>query len=135
MKDFFRKILNLSISLLMRWSGRESKVLMITGKFCTWQRIDPLAQLLKRVTIAAVCLRFDSWEGQIGQRHHRCDVSSELCCPGADSRRWISLLVARSACYREYNEDLISIHQLRWYSDIVHGFGAVDSGSIPHLIE
>ena len=26
---------------------------------------------------------------------HRCDVSSELCCPGAKPRRWIPPLVTR----------------------------------------
>ena len=26
---------------------------------------------------------------------HRCDVSQELCCPGAKLRRWASPLVAR----------------------------------------
>ena len=31
----------------------------------------------------------DSRSGQIGQCRHRCDVASELCCPGAEPRRWI----------------------------------------------
>ena len=35
---------------------------------------------------------FDSWTGQIGTvsptARHRCDVSSELCCPRAKPRRW-----------------------------------------------
>ena len=28
---------------------------------------------------------------------YRCDVSSELCCPSAKSRRWIPLLITRCA--------------------------------------
>ena len=40
---------------------------------------------------------FDIWIGQIGtvspSARHRCDVSFELCCPGAKLRRWAPPLV------------------------------------------
>ena len=58
----------------------------------------PLAQLL---SARYRCGRFgiDSRAGQIGTVSrtacHRCDVSSELCCPGAKPRRWAPQLVTR----------------------------------------
>ena len=52
----------------------------------------PLAQLLSAHAIGTGGLRFDSGAGQIStvspMARHRCDVSSELCSPGAKSRRW-----------------------------------------------
>ena len=59
----------------------------------------PLAQLLSALAIGVGGLGFDSRAGQIGAvsstvRHHS-DVSSELCSPGAKSRRWAPSLVTR----------------------------------------
>ena len=39
---------------------------------------------------------------------HRCDVSSELCCPGATLQRWAPHLLHVSAYYRQY-KDLVGI--------------------------
>ena len=39
----------------------------------------------------------------------RCDVFSELCCPGAKPQRWIPPLVTPSAQYRQYNKDLTDL--------------------------
>ena len=37
---------------------------------------------------------------------HRCDVSAELCCPGAKPRRWVPPIVARiGEIPRVYNKD------------------------------
>ena len=59
----------------------------------------PLAQLLSAQAIGAGGLEFNSGAGQIGAVSptacHRCDVSSELCSPGAKPRRRAPLLVTR----------------------------------------
>ena len=44
------------------------------------------------------------------RNRHRCDVSSELCCPGAKPWRWIPLQA--STQYREDNEGLIEFYFL-----------------------
>ena len=58
-----------------------------------------LAQLLSAHAFGAGGLGFKSPVGQIGSAsptaRHRCDVSSELCSPGAKPRRWASPLVTR----------------------------------------
>ena len=40
---------------------------------------------------------WDSISGPVktSARRHRCEVSLELCCPGAEPRRWIPPLVTR----------------------------------------
>ena len=59
----------------------------------------PLAQLLSAQAIGAGGLGLNFRAGQIGTvsptARHRCDVSSELCSPGAKPRRWASTLVTR----------------------------------------
>ena len=54
--------------------------------------------------IGAGGLGFDSRAGQIDTvsptTRHRCDVSSELCCPGAKPRRWAPQLVTRFGVIR-----------------------------------
>ena len=49
--------------------------------------------------VGAVGLVFDSRDDQIGTMsptaRHRCDVSSELCFPGAKPRRWAPPLLTR----------------------------------------
>ena len=73
----------------------------------------PLAQLLSAHAIGAEGLGFESQAGQIGTAsptaRHRCDVSSELCSPGAKVRRWAPPLVTRFYAILRvlYNEDLI----------------------------
>ena len=37
----------------------------------------------------------------------RCDVSLDLCCPGAEPRGWSRHSLHASANYREYNEDIL----------------------------
>ena len=48
--------------------------------------------VVKEIAVSAGVLWLDSWSGQIWQvspkARHRCDVSSELFCPGANPRRW-----------------------------------------------
>ena len=50
------------------------------------------AHLLSAQAIGAVGLRFDSRAGLIDivspTARHRCDVSSETCCPGTKPKRW-----------------------------------------------
>ena len=48
----------------------------------------------------------ESDSGPPSARHH-CDVSSELCYPGAKLRRWTRHSLHASAKYREYNENLM----------------------------
>ena len=59
----------------------------------------PVDGVVNDTANGAVGLAFDSQACQIGSvsptTRHRCDVSSELCCPGAKSRRWIPALVTR----------------------------------------
>ena len=59
----------------------------------------PLAQLLNAQAIGVGGLGFDSRAGQIGSvlatTRHRCNVSSELCCSGAQPPRWAPPLVTR----------------------------------------
>ena len=59
----------------------------------------PLAQLISEYDIGAGGLRFEYQVGQIGTvlstARHRCDVFSELRCPGARLRRWVLPLVTR----------------------------------------
>ena len=54
--------------------------------------------------IGAGGLGFDSRAGQIytvsPTTRHRCDDSSELCCPGAKPRRWAPQLVTRFGVIR-----------------------------------
>ena len=47
---------------------------------------------MKNIAVGTGDLGFDSRASQISVAtvRHRCDVSSELCCPGAKSRRWIN---------------------------------------------
>ena len=40
-------------------------------------------------------IRFPGRSTRASTDHHCCDVSSELCCPGVKSRRWMSPLVTR----------------------------------------
>ena len=72
--------------LLMRMCSILIRMLILT-----------LAQLLSAHAIGAVGLGFKSRVGQIGSMsltdRHRCDVSSELCCPGDERRRWALPLV------------------------------------------
>ena len=42
----------------------------------------------------------------------RCDISSELCCPGPKLWRWYPPLVTRFRVSREYNEDYAVSHHL-----------------------
>ena len=64
----------------------------------------PLAQLLSAHVIGAGGLGFDSQADQIDTKsptaRHRCDVSSELCCPDAKPRRWVPPLVTRFGIIR-----------------------------------
>ena len=57
------------------------------------------ASLWKAYAIGAGGLGFDSQAGKIvtvsPTARHRCDVSSELCCPGAKPRRWAPSLDTR----------------------------------------
>ena len=53
--------------------------------------IRPVSSVVKHIHIDAGGLGFDSRAGQIGHS----DVSSELCCPGAEPRRWSPALVTR----------------------------------------
>ena len=55
-----------------------------------WHRQKPAGcRGEKDTAISALRLGFHSQAGQIG---HRCDVSSELCCPDAKPRRWAPLV-------------------------------------------
>ena len=57
-----------------------------------------LTQLLRhcnRCGKSAVRIPFRSNHTMSPTTRHRCDVSSELCCPGAKPRRWASPLVTR----------------------------------------
>ena len=42
----------------------------------------------------------------------RCNVSSELCCPGAKRRNWARYSLHASTECRSYDEDLIFLHFL-----------------------
>ena len=59
----------------------------------------------KARAIGAGGLGFESRAGQIGTvsptARHRCDVSSELCSPGAKLRRWAPQLVTRFGVIRQ----------------------------------
>ena len=63
-----------------------------------WSKPDVNLVASARI-IRAGGLGFDSRAGQIGTvsppARPRCDVSSELCCPGAMPRRWIPSIVTR----------------------------------------
>ena len=58
----------------------------------------------RRLANGAEGLGFDSRAGQMDTvsptTRHRCDVSSELCCPGAKPRRWAPQLVTRFGVIR-----------------------------------
>ena len=53
--------------------------------------LRPVGTVVKDIDIGAEGLTFDSRVGQIDTvsptARHRCDISSELCCPDAKSRR------------------------------------------------
>ena len=63
-----------------------------------------VSSVAKRTLSEREGLGFDSRTGQIGTvsptTRHRCDVSSELCCPGAKPRRWAPQLVTRLSVIR-----------------------------------
>ena len=69
----------------------------------------PVAVVIKDIDNGAEGLRLDSRVGQIGTVSpttcHRCDVSSKLCCPGANLRRW-----SRHSLYaRRYTTSVMKI--------------------------
>ena len=60
-------------------------------QLCFYNR--PVSSVAKHTVIGARSLGFDSRAGQIGRCVvNSCDASSELCCPGAKSRRWVAPL-------------------------------------------
>ena len=58
-----------------------------------------LGEVAKHIAFGGGGLGSIPGAGQIGTlsptARHRCDVSLDLCCPGAMPRRWIPLLVTR----------------------------------------
>ena len=52
----------------------------------------------------AIVLGFDSTDAVSPTVRHRCDVSSEQWCPGAEPQRWPRHSLHASAQYPEYNE-------------------------------
>ena len=73
----------------------------------------PVSSVVKYIAIGAGRPEFNS---RVGKKHtmsstalHRCDISSELCCAGAQPRRRTSRLVTRFTQHRECSEDLIYV--------------------------
>ena len=64
--------------------SRTLKIIILYVKFT---KNRPLDAVVKNIAIGAGDLGFDYPIGQFGhsvfRNRHRCDVSSELCCPGA----------------------------------------------------
>ena len=71
------------------------RYLAVVSRF-SLQIKNMLSIKLNAHTVGAGGLGFESQVGQIeSQCRHRCDVSSELCSPGAKLRRWVTPLVSR----------------------------------------
>ena len=72
----------------------------------------PVRSVVKKHAIGAAGLGSNPGSVKLVRCRHRCDASSELCCPGAKARRWASPLVARFGCF-----DHVSIMRDRFEFD------------------
>ena len=90
---------------MIKYSCRENKggfnigveILKLVCQFIQlFYHNPPLVVAVEHTATRVLGLGFDFQAGRNRtQCRRRCDVPSELCCPGAKSRRWISPLVTR----------------------------------------
>ena len=87
--------------------------------------------VVKNIAISEGSLEFDSGTGQIehsvAAARHRCDVSSEQCCPCAQLRSKSRRSLHASALYRQRNEDSFAVSLLsNTYRDSRSGISRSD---------
>ena len=87
-------------------------------------QIEPAVSSIVKRTLSVR----EVWSSMAPTARHRCDVSSELCSPGAKPQRWAPPLVTRFGVIpvpRVYNEDLIFAKPRRLAPPLVTRFGVI----------